>query len=160
MRRMRATEKQSHSRQILAPTFQLLGNLQICSQLRGGKKCYRVGERRLQDRSAGLAGEQTPAEIWAFCQSASWSTRLEFALILNLYLHCICVCIFICICIFNMEESWALCQQVSWRSCLTCPGFLTAVAPQYHSVKCVNSVNQPKCEIVNCEILNCEHTRQ
>ena len=49
VRRMRATEKRarlSHSQQILAPTFQLLGNLQICSAGHLGK--VRLGERRVQ----------------------------------------------------------------------------------------------------------------
>lgn len=91
VRRMRATEKQSHSRQILAPTFQLLGNLQICSQLRRGKKCYRVGERRLQDRSAGLAGEQTCCRDLGFLPKRQLVNSLgvctDFESVFALYLH-------------------------------------------------------------------------
>ena len=70
MRHMRATEKEagvSHSRQILAPTFPLLGNLQICSVHSGN------GERRLHEGGVcsriGRKAQVRAAETWAFAKS-------------------------------------------------------------------------------------------
>ena len=71
VRHMRAAEKRagpSHSQQILAPTFQLLGNLQICSGHLGNGRLGKGGS--LQEVAAGLERRQVrAAESWAFAKS-------------------------------------------------------------------------------------------
>ena len=100
VRHMRATEKEagvSHSRQILAPTFPLLGNLQNCSVHSGN------GERRLHEggvcsRIGRKAGEG--CRDLGFCQIASWSAHSQFALTLHLYLHLylhLHLCLYLCL---------------------------------------------------------------
>ena len=111
-------ERVSHSQQILAPTFQLLGNLQICSGHLGSGRLGKGGSMQEVCRRMGRRAGEGCRDL-GFCQIASWSTRSH-----SLHSLCTCICIFF---IKASAEGWALCQGISCRTCLTCPGFLTPV---------------------------------
>ena len=90
VRHMRVTEKQarvSHSQQILAPTFQLLGNLQICSGHLGSGRLGKGGsmqEGGLQEDWAGEGGLQRPGIL---PNRQLVNSLTQFALTLHLYLY-------------------------------------------------------------------------